>query len=129
MTLTRTTSRITLNQLLKTTSYAETTGILGQDKLIEHYKSTHNLDLIHEQIKQSCFKQHCKIITEHFNHINAGRTIDHDGHKFDCTTKYLEHWKSNVDHKLLPINNINNALEHNHQRNHNEMDHHHGMEM
>jgi len=98
--------------------------------LIEHYKSTHNLDSIHEQIKQSCFKQHCKIITEHYNHIDAGRTIEHDGHKFDCTTKYLEHWKSNVDHKLLPMKHINAALEHEHQKHHDEIDHHHhGMEI
>ena len=120
----------TFDQLSTITNYAHNAKVLSEDKILEHLKSTGDLDSIHEQIKQSCFKQHCKIITEHYNHIDAGRTIEHDGHKFDCNVKYLEHWKSNVDHRLLPMNHINDALEHNRQQSHDEIDHHHhGIEM
>jgi hypothetical protein len=26
-------------------------------------------------------------------------------------TQYLEHWKDHVDHRMLPIHDINNAIE------------------
>jgi len=120
----------TFDQLSTITNYVHHAKILSEDKILEHLRSTRDIETIHEQIKQSCFKQHCETITEHYRHIEAGRTIEHDGHKFDCNIKYLEHWKSNVDHRLLPMNNINEALEHHHQQSHDEIDHrHHGIEM
>jgi hypothetical protein len=34
----------------------------------------------------------------------------HHGHEFDCVATYLEHWKDNVDHRMLPIKQIDDAI-------------------
>jgi hypothetical protein len=66
---------------------------------------------MHENISQLCYDHHRSLLTKYCNKIIAGETIKHQGQKFDCVVKYLEHWKEHVDHKLLPIEKIDHVID------------------
>jgi hypothetical protein len=93
---------------------------------MNYLKSDHDITEIHHNIRQDCFKYHRNMITDHYQQITSGKVIEHDGHKFDCPIKYLEHWKSNVDHSLIPIQSITRELDHHiEQRLAQQMEHQH----
>jgi hypothetical protein len=50
--------------------------------------------------------------------------------KFDCVAGYLEHWKDNVHHDMLPIKQMDKEIErvHENQKVHTH-DHHMSMDM
>jgi hypothetical protein len=35
----------------------------------------------------------------------------HQGQQFDCVVEYLEHWKDNVNHDMLPIKKMDHVIE------------------
>ena len=71
---------------------------------------------------------HTNIINRHLDKLHDNLSVRHDGHKFECPIKYLEHWKNNVDHNLLPIKQINQIIKQEHNRQH-EMEHSYTMDM
>jgi hypothetical protein len=101
----------TLDKLYKVTHYAFKQKILTIDAVTAHLKVTHDPRIIHQDISKICYDHHCFIIKDHLHQISNGITITHDGHKFDSAIDYLEHFKKTVDHSLLPINQINKAIE------------------
>lgn len=100
-----------INYLYNTVNYAYKEKILSADDLIEHFKSNNHLDIIHNNISKICYKSHCDTINDHCNKIASGETIMHKGHEFDCIVEYLEHWKDNVNHKMLPVKQIDNIIQ------------------
>jgi len=100
-----------MNNLLNTANYSFEAKILSRNELMKHFKSDNSIDKMHENISQLCYDHHRSLLTKHCNKIIAGETIKHQGQKFDCVVKYLEHWKEHVDHKLLPIEKIDHVID------------------
>jgi hypothetical protein len=51
------------------------------------------------------------------------------GQGFDCVVKYLEHWKDHVDHRMLPIHDINRIIERELERQIAHDHHHHSLDL
>jgi hypothetical protein len=69
-------------------------------------------------------------LTDHCNKINAGEVINHHGHQFDCVIGYLEHWKDNVHHDMLPIKKMDQVIDQAHEKQQNHThDHHMSLDM
>lgn len=100
-----------ISKLYDSAHYAYKEKILSADDLTERFKSGHHLDVIHNGINSVCFKHHCDIINDHYKQLSTGHSVIHQGHKFDCVVDYLEHWKENVNHNMLPIQKIDQAIE------------------
>lgn len=100
-----------IGKLNKTAYYAYKEKIISEDELTNHLKSEHRLDIIHNNINRVCHKYHCNLLHDHCNKIASGQSIMHQGREFDCVVKYLEHWKEHVDHRMLPIHDINRIIE------------------
>ena len=100
-----------IHELYTTAHYAFKQKILSDDELTGHLKSNIAIDEIHKNISNTCYDHHCGTLREHCTKIHAGEIIHHDGHKFDNVINYLEHWKDNVDHKLLPIEKMDHFIE------------------
>lgn len=96
-----------LDKLYKVAKYAFKNKIIDERQLVKDLTADKKISEIHDYIIESCYKHNCKILTAHCNEIASGRVVEHEGHKFDSVDKYLEHWKANVDHKLIPIKQIN----------------------
>jgi hypothetical protein len=78
---------------------------------VEPLKAPNDPRIIHQDVSKICYDHHCTLIKDHLHQISSGITITHDGHKFDSAIDYLDHFKKNVDHSLLPINQINKTIE------------------
>lgn len=100
-----------LDDIYHTAHYTTKSNILSQKSLAGHLKCSHNLEIIDKRINDICYKHHCKTLTKHCNQMDEGKVIHHNGTKFDNHIKYLEHWKENVDHKLLPIKQMNKIIQ------------------
>ena len=87
------------------------------------------MDVIHNDINSICHRHHCDIINDHYKKLTAGQSVIHQGHKFDCIIEYLEHWKDSVNHNMLPIKHIEQAIEQELDRQR-DIDHHnHDLEL
>ena len=119
-----------IDQLYDAARYAHKEKIISPNDLTNHFKSNNSVDDIHHNINRICYKHHCKIMNENCNKIIRGEVINHQGHKFDCVAGYLEHWKDNVHHDMLPIKQMDKEIErvHENQKDHTH-DHHMSMDM
>lgn len=120
----------TLGKLYKVTHYAFKQKILTLDAVTEHLKAPNDPRIIHQDVSKICYDHHCTLIKDHLHQISNGITITHDGHKFDSAIDYLNHFKKNVDHSLLPINQINKTIESELEKSHHvALDHDHHLDM
>jgi nucleoside-triphosphatase THEP1 len=101
----------TIAKLYKTSYYANQQGIISPDELTEHFKSNNPVDDIHHNINSICYKYHCDILNDHCKKLVAGQSVMHQGQQFDCVVEYLEHWKDNVNHDMLPIKKMDQVIE------------------
>jgi len=85
-------------------------------------------DFVQSPINRACHKYHCNVLQDHCKQIAAGECIMHQGREFDCVVKYLEHWKDHVDHRMLPIHDINRIIERELARQI-AHDHHHSLDL
>lgn len=100
-----------IGKLYDSAHYAYKEKIISADDLTDRFKSGHHLDVIHNDINSICHKHHCDIINDHYKKLSVGQPVVHQGHKFDCIVEYLEHWKENVNHNMLPIKHIDHVIE------------------
>jgi hypothetical protein len=114
-----------VDKLYDAARYAHKEKIISSHDLTNHFKSNNPVGDIHNNINRICYKHHCKILTEHCNKINRGEVINHQGHKFDCVAEYLEHWKDNVHHDMLPVKQMNKQIERVHEQQRDRGDDHH----
>ena len=84
---------------------------------------------MHNDINSICHKHNCDIINGHYKKLSAGQFVMHQGHKFDCIVEYLEHWKENVNHNMLPIKHIDHVLERELDNQRELNHHHHGLDL
>ncbi|HJK89011.1 MAG: MobA/MobL family protein (plasmid) [Candidatus Megaira endosymbiont of Mesostigma viride] len=98
-------------KLYKTAYYANQQKIISPEELTEHFKSNNPVDDIHHNINSICYKYHCDILNDHCKKLVAGQSVMHQGQQFDCVVEYLEHWKDNVNHDLLPIKKMDQVIE------------------
>jgi Ti-type conjugative transfer relaxase TraA len=101
----------TIAKLYKTSYYANQQGIISPEELTEHFKSNNQVDDIHHNINRICYKHHCDILNDHCKKLVAGQSVMHQGQQFDCVVEYLEHWKDNVNHDMLPIKKMDQVIE------------------
>lgn len=113
-----------IGKLYDSAHYAYKEKIISADDLTDRFKSDHHLNVIHNDINSICHKHHCDIINDHYKKLSTGQPVIHQGHKFDCIVEYLEHWKDNVNHNMLPIKHIDHVIERELDRQR-EMDHRH----
>jgi len=114
-----------VDKLYDAARYAHKEKIISPNDLTNHFKSNNPVGDIHNNINRICYKHHCTILTEHCNKINRGEVINHQGHKFDCVAGYLEHWKDNVHHDMLPVKQMNKQIERVHEQQRDRGDDHH----
>ncbi|MDC0864330.1 AAA family ATPase [Rickettsiaceae bacterium] len=114
-----------VDKLYDAARYAHKEKIISPNDLTNHFKSNNPVADIHNNINRICYKHHCKILTEHYNKINRGEVINHQGYKFDCVAGYLEHWKDNVHHDMLPVKQMNKQIERVHEQQRDRGDDHH----
>ena len=50
-------------------------------------------------------------LNDHCKKLVAGQSVMHQGQQFDCVVEYLEHWKDNVNHDMLPIKKMDQVIE------------------
>jgi len=118
-----------IGKLYDSAHYAYKEKIISADDLTDRFKSGHYLDVIHNDINSICHKHNCDIINDHYKKLSVGQPVIHQGHKFDCIVEYLEHWKDNVNHNMLPIKDIDHVIERELDRQR-EIDHrHHGLDL
>lgn len=98
-------------RLYKTAYYANQQKIISPEELTEHFKSNNPVDDIHHNINSICYKHHCDILNDHCKKLVAGQSVMHQGQQFDCVVEYLEHWKDNVNHDMLPIKKMDQVIE------------------
>jgi len=98
-------------RLYKTAYYANQQKIISPKELTEHFKSNNPVDDIHHNINSICYKHHCDILNDHCKKLVAGQSVMHQGQQFDCVVEYLEHWKDNVNHDMLPIKKMDQVIE------------------
>jgi len=98
-------------RLYKTAYYANQQKIISPKELTEHFKSNNPVDDIHHNINSICYKHHCDILNDHCKKLVAGQSVMHQGQQFDCVVEYLEHWKDNVNHDMLPIKKMDHVIE------------------
>jgi Ti-type conjugative transfer relaxase TraA len=98
-------------KLYKTAYYANQQKIISPEELTEHFKSNNPIDNIHHNINRICYKYHCDILNDHCRKLVAGQSVMHQGQQFDCVVEYLEHWKDNVNHDMLPIKKMDHVIE------------------
>jgi len=98
-------------KLYKTAYYANQQGIISPEELTEHFKSNNQVGDIHHNINRICYKHHCDILNDHCKKLVAGQSVMHQGQRFDCVVEYLEHWKDNVNHDMLPIKKMDQIIE------------------
>jgi hypothetical protein len=98
-------------RLYKTAYYANQQKIISPEELTEHFKSNNPVDDIHHNINSICYKHHCDILNDHCRKLVAGQSVMHQGQQFDCVVEYLEHWKYNVNHDMLPIKKMDQVIE------------------
>jgi Ti-type conjugative transfer relaxase TraA len=101
----------TIAKLYKTSYYANQQGIISPEELTEHFKSNNPVDDIHHNINSICYKYHCDVLNDHCKKLVAGQSVMHQGQQFDCVVEYLEHWKDNVNHDMLPIKKMDHVIE------------------
>ena len=118
-----------IGNLNKTAYYTYKEKIISEDELTKHLKSEHRLDIIHNNINRVCHKYHCNLLQNHCKQIASGQSIMHQGQEFDCVVKYLEHWKDHVDHRILPIHDINRIIERELERQIAHDHHHHSLDL
>ena len=100
-----------MTKLHEAARYAYKEKMMTPKELTDHLKLNHSVNDIHNNINQICYKRHCQILTKHCNQIQKGYMVEHQGHKFNCIAEYLEHWKDNVHHDMLPIKQINKQID------------------
>ncbi|WPX99685.1 Ti-type conjugative transfer relaxase TraA (plasmid) [Candidatus Megaera polyxenophila] len=98
-------------RLYKTAYYANQQKIISPEELTEHFKSNNPVDDIHHNINRICYKHHCDILNDHCKKLVAGQSVMHQGQQFDCVVEYLEHWKDNLNHDMLPIKKMDQVIE------------------
>lgn len=98
-------------RLYKTAYYANQQKIISPEELTEHFKSNNPVDDIHHNINSICYKYHCDVLNDHCKKLVAGQSVMHQGQQFDCVVEYLEHWKDNVNHDMLPIKKMDHVIE------------------
>ncbi len=98
-------------KLYKTAYYANQQKIISPEELTEHFKSNNPVDDIHHNINRICYKHNCDILNDHCRKLVAGQSVMHQGQQFDCVVEYLEHWKYNVNHDMLPIKKMDQVIE------------------
>ena len=98
-------------KLYKTAYYANQQKIISPEELTEHFKSNNQVDDIHHNINRICYKHYCDILNDHCKKLVAGQSVMHQGQQFDCVVEYLEHWKDNVNHDMLPIKKMDQVIE------------------
>ena len=113
-----------IGKLYDSAHYAYKEKIISTDDLTNRFKSDRYLDVIHNDINSICHKHHCDIINDHYKKLNTGHSVIYQGHKFDSVVEYLEHWKENVNHDMLPIKHIDHVIERELDRQR-EIDHRH----
>ena len=114
-----------IGKLYDSAHYAYKEKIISADDLTDRFKSDHHLNVMHNDINSICHKHNCDIINDHYKKLSAGQPVIHQGHKFDCVVEYLEHWKENVNHNILPIKHIDYVIERELDRQREEIDHRH----
>ena len=117
-----------IDKLYDAAYYAHKEKIISSDDLTDHFKSNNSVENIHNNINRICYKHHCQILKDHCNRINTGEVINHHGKKFDCVAEYLEHWKENVNHDMLPIKKMDQVIDQVHEQ-HREHGHHLSLDM
>ena len=98
-------------KLYKTSYYAHKQGTISSEELTEHFKSNNQVEDIHHNINRICYKYHCDILNDHCRQLVVGQSVTHQGKQFDCIVEYLEHWKNNVNHNMLPIKKMDHVIE------------------
>ena len=114
-----------MTKLHEAARYAYKEKMITPNDLTDHLKLSHSVNDIYNNINQICYKRHCQILTKHCNEIQKGDVVEHQGHKFDCIAEYLEHWKDNVHHDMLPVKQMNKQIERVHEQQRDRGDDHH----
>ena len=96
--------------------YASENKVLNSEQLDNHFKSDKSITEMYKGLRRTCFEHHVNLINHHMDQFHHNGSIDHANQTFECPIKYLEHWKNNVDHHLLPIKQINQRIEQEHER-------------
>ncbi len=117
-----------MDRLREVAGYGYKSKIFSEQDLTKHFKSDCSISELHRDLSKICHNHHTNIINRHLDKLHDNLSVRHDGHKFECPIKYLEHWKNNVDHNLLPIKQINQIIKQEHNRQH-EMEHSYTMDM
>jgi Ti-type conjugative transfer relaxase TraA len=117
-----------MDRLREVAGYGYKSKIFSEQELTKHFKSDCSISELHRDLSKICHNHHTNIINRHLDKLHDNLSVRHDGHKFECPIKYLEHWKNNVDHNLLPIKQINQIIKQEHNRQH-EMEHSYTMDM
>lgn len=117
-----------MDRLREVASYGYKSKIFSEQQLTKHFKSDCNISELHRDLSKICHNHHTNIMNRHLDKLHDNLSIHHDGHKFECLIKYLEHWKNNVDHNLLHIKQINQIIKQEHNRQH-KMEHSYTMDM
>jgi Ti-type conjugative transfer relaxase TraA len=117
-----------MDRLREVAIYGYKSKIFSEQELTKHFKSDCSIGELHRDLSKICHNHHTNIINRHLDKLHDNLSVRHDGHKFECPIKYLEHWKNNVDHNLLPIKQINQIIKQEHNRQH-EMEHSYTMDM
>lgn len=117
-----------MDRLREVAGYGYKSKIFSEQQLTKHFKSDCSISELHRDLSKICYNHHTNIINRHLDKLHDNLSVHHDGHKFECPIKYLEHWKNNVDHNLLPIKQINQIIKQEHNRQH-EMEHSYTMDM
>ena len=112
----------TLQELCNTANHVIRNNIIPYAELTKHFTSNDSVTEIHQNMRSICHEYHLDTINQHLSQLHKDIIVHHDDHKFECPIKYLEHWKNNVDHKLIPIREIDHRIEQEKEHIH-EIDH------
>ena len=104
-----------IDELADIARYAHKNKILDTTQLGKYFKSNRDIMELHRDLGHVCHEHHTNIIDQHIKDLHTVGIVHHDNHKFECPIKYLQHWKNNVDHHLLPMEHIDHTLEKEHE--------------
>jgi hypothetical protein len=104
-----------IDELSDMAKYIYQNKILDNNQFSKSLKSDRGILEVHKDLGHVCHEHNINIIDQHISKIRDYETVHHDNNKFECSIKYLQHWKNNVGNHIVSKEHIDHRLEQEHE--------------
>ena len=102
-----------MNHVQKAISHAIDHNIRPDNNIFDELKNSQgNIKILSEDLHRECTNHHINQVDRHLEDLSNNKTILIDNHRFSEPSKYLQHIKDHHNHSFVPINHINQQLQH-----------------